>query len=288
MRRRETRTWRRGQANIILYCIIHFVICRIILYCIILYYIILITLRFTGTGTDTGAPGHGRTGAPGCARVSLPLPLPRTVYPVYHGQSTTEHGARSTESSTESTFQKKNLHAAVLCRRQAITPSLKQAKTKHRLVEPTSTSNLDLSQQAAGRLLPTPYNNEDDDDSLATQLQLQPTHTLHSLPLLMATATYSPGHSYPPLPPISHDMNPSETDISSTTSFAKHRYPPDDDNDYDTEPREPNPFPKDLPPQWDQPPPPLELQRPARKWWQRVRLHTNYLSYPFPFSLSPN
>ena len=118
------------------------------------------------------------------------------------------------------------------------------------------------------------------------------THSLHTLftthsdRLVMATATYpqdNQDHSYPPLPPPSHDMNRSETNVSSTSSFAKNRYPPDDDNEDDND-VEPSPFPKEAASQWDQPPPPLEQQRPARKWWQVVRSHTTSLSYLSPFS----
>jgi len=90
----------------------------------------------------------------------------------------------------------------------------------------------------------------------------------------MATAPYTQDHSYPPLPPPSLDINRSETNLSSPSSFAKHRYLPDDDND-----TEAHPSPKVDAPTWDQPPP--ELQRPARKWWQGVRIHTSYLFSSF-------
>lgn len=77
-------------------------------------------------------------------------------------------------------------------------------------------------------------------------------------------------------------MDPSETNSSFTSSFAKNRFPPDDDTDNYTEP---HPFPKDVAPQWDQQPAPLDPQRPARKWWQGVRIQLPILSYPSPFPL---
>lgn len=89
----------------------------------------------------------------------------------------------------------------------------------------------------------------------------------------MATTTYHQDHSYPPPPSTSsHDITRSETPASA---FVKHRYLPDDDGDDDT--LEAQPLPKDGSPQWDQPPPQPEPQRPARKWWQRVRVHILFL-----------
>lgn len=86
----------------------------------------------------------------------------------------------------------------------------------------------------------------------------------------MATTTYpqdTPAHSYPPL---SQDIDRSDTNTSFSSSFAKNRYPLDDDNVNDT--AEPHPFPKDVAPQWDQSPPP-PFEPPARKWWQGVRIN---------------
>jgi len=89
----------------------------------------------------------------------------------------------------------------------------------------------------------------------------------------MATTTpYPHDHSYPPLPSTSsHDITRSDTNYSSTSAFVKHPYLPEDDDDNTIEAQ---PLPKEGLPQWDQqPPPPPELQRPARKWWQGVRIH---------------
>lgn len=97
---------------------------------------------------------------------------------------------------------------------------------------------------------------------------------------LMASSSFAQDHSYPPLPPTPHDITRSETNYSSASTFAKNRYLPDDDGDTEAQP-----LPKEGSSQWDQPPPP-EPQRPARRWWQGVRIHTTTYSL-FILVLSP-
>ena len=133
-------------------------------------------------------------------------------------------------------------------------------QTKNRLVEPTSSTRRQTSSTSS-----TVNSKPQDDCYLQRRLVTRYSH--HTL-FVMATSAQN--HSYPPTPSASHDITRSDTNYSSTSAVAKHRYLPDDD---DTEAQA---LPKEGSPQWDQPPPPPELQRPARKWWQGVRIHTTY------------
>jgi hypothetical protein len=187
------------------------------------------------------------------------------------GPRTTEHG----DGEHVRGERQDDASCAALCR---TAPPLCRRHTSDKA--PSCGASCQLRLRLLARSKPPP-----DDCFLLPTTTTTTTHshtlfTTHSDRLVMATSTYPQdhqGHSYPPLPPTSHDINRSETNISSVSSFAKKRYPPDDDDDNETD-TETNPLPKEVATQWDQPPPPLEPQRQARKWWQTVRVHANYLS----------
>ena len=216
MRRRETRTWRRGQANIILYCIIHFVICGIILYCIILYYIILYYTHYLTVHRHRHR--HGRTGARAhrgtrvregkstitTATDGLPS-LPRTVH---HGARSTEHGARSTEHGEQ---HGEHLSEEESPCRRAVPPSGHHAVTQTgKDKAPSCGANFDfeLGPLAASRRTIAPYSLQQRRRRRLTRYPV--TATAYPYTTL---ATSAHGHCYILSRPL----------VSSTTSYlARH------------------------------------------------------------------